>query len=70
MRKVILQPASVEFRGEKYKPTVLKITGRYEDGRPKECTMIHDDQSTDVQEGTEFIIGFLPAKTVTRRHDS
>ena len=28
--------------------------------------MIHDDQSTDVRDGAEFIVGFLPTKTVRK----
>jgi hypothetical protein len=55
------------IRGELYSTTVLKVTGRYPDGRPKECIMIHDDQSTEVQDGTEFIVGFLPTKTISKR---
>ena len=31
--------------------------------------MIHDDQSTYVQDGTEFIVGFLPVKCV-KKHTS
>jgi hypothetical protein len=55
------------IRGEDYKPTVLKVTGRYPDGRPKDCLMIHDDQTTELQGGEEFIVAFLPAKTVAKR---
>ena len=29
---------------------------------------IHEDQSTEVQNGTEFIVGFVPAKTVSKKH--
>ena len=36
------------IRGEEYTATVLKVLVRYPDGRPKECVMVHDDQSTDV----------------------
>ncbi len=54
------------IRGEEYRATVLKVVGRYPDGRPRECVMIHDDQSTAVQDGTEFIVGWLPAKTVRK----
>ena len=54
------------IRGEEYRPTVLKVVGRYPDGRPKECIMIHDEQSADVKDGTEFIVGFLPSKTVRK----
>ena len=36
------------------------VLGRY----PKECVMIHDDQSTAVVDGKEFIVGFLPSKMV------
>ena len=54
------------IRGQEYKPTVLKVTGRYPDGRPKDCIMIHDDQSTEVKDGTEFIVAFVPLKTVAK----
>ncbi len=54
------------IRGAEYTATVLKVLGRYPDGRPKECVMVHDDQSTDVAEGTEFIVGFLPSKCVRK----
>jgi hypothetical protein len=54
------------IRGEEYRATVLKVVGRYPDGRPKECVLIHDEQSTDVTDGTEFIVGFLPSKTVRK----
>jgi len=54
------------IRGEEYRATVLKVTGRYPDGRPRDCILIHDDQETDVKDGTEFIVGFLPSKTVRK----
>lgn len=54
------------IRGKLYRPTVIKITGRYPDGRPKECVMVHDDQTVDVQESTEFMISFLPSKCVVK----
>ena len=54
------------IRCEEYVPTVLKVTVLYPDGRPKDCIMIHDDQSTDVRDGAEFIVGFLPTKTVRK----
>jgi hypothetical protein len=54
------------IRNEEYRATVLKVVGRYPDGRPKECIMIHDDQSTEIKEGTEFIVGYLPTKTVRK----
>jgi hypothetical protein len=54
------------IRGEEYWATVLKVVGRYPDGRPRECIMIHDEQTTDVKDGTEFIVGWLPSKTVRK----
>ena len=56
------------IRGELYTVTVFRVVGRYPDGRPKDCVMIHEDQSTEVQNGTEFIVGFVPAKTVSKKH--
>ena len=58
------------IRGEEYRLVVFKVTGRYPDGRPKECIMVHDDQKTDVQDGTEFITGFVLAKTVAKARTS
>jgi hypothetical protein len=55
------------IRGEEYRIIVLKIVGRWPDGRPKECIMLQDDQSTDVQDGTEFITAYAPAKVLHRR---
>lgn len=55
------------IRGEEYKLVVLKITGRYPDGRPKDCLMVHDEQSTDVQDGTEFITAYVLAKVVAKK---
>jgi hypothetical protein len=40
------------IRGVEHRLVVLKLVGRWPDGRPKECVMVHDDQSTDVQDGT------------------
>ena len=54
------------IRGEDHTLVVLKIMGRYPDGRPKDCILIHDDQSTEVQNGTEFITCYVPAKTVAK----
>ena len=44
------------IRGEEYRATVLKVTGRYPDGRPRDCILIHDDQETDVKDGTGWIL--------------
>lgn len=56
-----------EIRGKPHKCVVLKVTGRYPDGRPKDCIIIHDEMKTQVQEGTEFITAWVPEVVLTKR---
>jgi len=56
-----------EIRGVEHGCIVLKIVGRWPDGRPKECIMLQDDQATDVQDGTEFITAWAPTKVLGKR---
>jgi hypothetical protein len=56
-----------EIRGKAHQCVVLKITGRYPDGRPKDAIFIHDDMKTDVENGTEFITAWVPTVTVEKR---
>lgn len=55
-----------EIRGAEHRVIVLKVVGRYPDGRIKDCVVIHDDQTTEVKNGTEFITAWVPTKVLAK----
>ena len=54
------------IKNELHQIVVLKVTGRYEDGRLKDCMMIHEDQSVEVHDGVEFVTAWIPVKVLKK----
>lgn len=59
--------AKRDIGGVPHQVVVLKVVGRWPDGRPKECIMIQDDQSTDVAEGSEFVTAWVQSTVLGKR---
>lgn len=57
------KPGQIQFSDDKkYRATVLHVTGRTENGRPRECRVLHDDESIDLQGGEQFVIVYFPVE--------
>ena len=51
----------LNIRGEKHAAIVLKVLERDIHGRPSRVELLHDDQTTRIQGGEEFIVAWWPA---------
>jgi hypothetical protein len=54
------KPGSTSIGGEIHKLLVLKVIERNTDGTPKLVEVLKDDESTNVEEGTEFWTCYVP----------
>lgn len=52
-------PKEKNVRGERYKPAVFQIMTKDAFGRPKNVTMVHDEESVHLDGGEEFMVGFV-----------
>lgn len=52
-------PKEKNVRGERYVPAVFQVMSKDAFGRPKNCTMVHEEESVHLDGGEEFIIGFV-----------
>lgn len=52
-------PKEKNVRGERYVPAVFQIMSKDEFGRPKNCTMVHEEESVHLDGGEEFMVGFV-----------
>lgn len=46
---------------------VLKVTGRYPDGRPCTADILYDEQYTQIVDGTEFVTAFVVAAAFEKK---
>jgi len=51
----------IKIRGEQYAAVVLKVVEKDVHGRPSRVDIVHDDQSTPIEGGEEFIVAWWPA---------
>ncbi len=52
---------NILVNGKRYDLVVLKVTGRDEKGRPRECIVGFDDTTFYLEGGEEFLTAFIPA---------
>jgi hypothetical protein len=54
-------PARLQLKDRTYKATVVRIDGRYDDGRIKTLTVVHDNQTVSLKNENEreFMIVYV-----------
>jgi hypothetical protein len=59
--KTSKMPGLLQLGGRTYKATVMRIDGRYDDGRIKTLTVVHDDQTVSLEDKDkrEFTIVYV-----------
>lgn len=55
------------IRGEVYTAVVCKVVGRDAHGRPRKLETLYDEESTKLEGGEEFLIGFFKSDCVAKR---
>lgn len=43
-----------------FQHALFRVLSKHEDGTPKECVRIRDDETVEVEEGMEFMTAYLP----------
>jgi hypothetical protein len=66
-RRASGKPTKVVIDGVDYPVRLLLITGRDEFGRPRECRMIHNDETVEMKDGLAFITVFAHGPSVGKR---
>lgn len=54
-------------KGKPYKLVLLKVIDRDSQGRPSQCVIGYDDEVFTLEQGDEFITGFVPAELVAKK---
>jgi len=57
-RVAFLGPARARV---KHVLALFKINSRGEDGLPRECVLIRDDETVNVEQGGDFMTAYIPA---------
>lgn len=61
------KPAGISVAGEEFEATVFLIHTKDEHGRPKLCTVLHEEQSIDIAGGEEFLVAYVTRKMLRKR---
>ena len=54
------------IRDQPHTLVLLKITGRDELGRPKQATILYDENVENLQGGEEYVTAWVPSKCVVK----
>lgn len=65
--RIGFKPTKMHLAGETYVPSVLLVTGRDEQGRPRECRIVQQEQQVHLQGGEEFLVVFAHEASIAKR---
>jgi hypothetical protein len=63
------KPSRIKINGEDYRVVVLKVLGRDELGRPRQCELMYEGESTKIEGGEDFLVVFAKSNTIAARHN-
>ena len=68
-RALIPRGKDFAFKGKVYRPVLFRIDDHWPDGRIKTCTMLHDDQTVNVEDETQrhFLTAFVQEQMIERK---
>lgn len=70
MAKLTSPIPRIKINGKTHVACVLLVTGRDEHGRPRECRMVHPEETVDLTGDTkEFLVVFAQENSVSARHN-
>lgn len=69
MKQKSAVPAAIKVGGEKYIPTVLKVTDANADGTPRAFRFLAEDEPVTNDGGEVFVVYALPTMSLRRSTD-